>query len=82
MQKETLQIGQKMFLLFKKYCTMYIYYSRSVKKLLGRFMKKQQTNPVEFRIEKVILRKVDKLFIKWKSYKNSFNSSIDIKDII
>ena len=45
-------------------------------------MKKQQTNPVEFRIEKVILRKVDKLFIKWKSYKNSFNSSIDIKDII
>ena len=61
---------------------MYIYYSRSVKKLLGRFMKKQQTNPVEFRIEKVILRKVDKVFIKWKSYKNSFNSSIDIKDII
>ena len=45
-------------------------------------MKKQQTNPVEFRIEKVILRKVDKLFIKWKGYKNSFNSSIDIKDII
>ena len=28
----------------------------------------------EFRIEKVIKRKGDKLYIKWKGYDNSFNS--------
>ena len=28
----------------------------------------------EFRIEKVIKRKGDKLFVKWKGYDSSFNS--------
>ena len=36
----------------------------------------------KFRIEKVIKRKGDKLFPKWKGYDNSFNSWIDKKDII
>ena len=35
-----------------------------------------------FRIEKVIKRKDDKLYVKWKGYDNSFNSCIDRKDII
>ena len=52
------------------------------KKLLEHFMKKkklQKTNQKEFRIEKVIKRKDDKLYVKWKVYDNSFNSWIDKK---
>ena len=36
----------------------------------------------EFRIEKVIKRKGDKLYVKWKGYDNSFNSWIDKKDTL
>ena len=42
----------------------------------------QGTNLNEFRIEKVIKRKGDKSYVKWKGYDNSFNSWIDKKDII
>ena len=34
----------------------------------------QKTNQEEFRIEKVIRRKGDKLCVKWKGYNNLFNS--------
>ena len=37
----------------------------------------QKTNEEEFRIEKVIKRKVDKIYVKWKGYDSSFNSWID-----
>ena len=52
-----------------------------VKKLLEHFIKKklQKTNQQEFRIEKVIKRKGDKVYVKWKGYDNSFNSWIDKK---
>ena len=39
----------------------------------------QNTNRKEFRIEKVIKIKGDKLHVKWKGYDNSFNSWIDEK---
>ena len=42
----------------------------------------QKANQKEFRVEKVIKRKSHKLYIKWESYGNSFNSWIDGKDII
>ena len=47
-----------------------------VKKLLEHFMKKncKKTNKKEFRIEKVIKKKGNKLYVKWKGYDNSFNS--------
>ena len=50
----------------------------------GTFYEKelQKTNQEEFRIEKVIKRKVDKMYVKWKGYDNSFNSWIDKKDLI
>ena len=35
----------------------------------------------EYRIEKVIKKKVDKLYVKWKGYNSSFNSWTDKKDI-
>ena len=46
--------------------------------IVGTFCKKelQKTNQKGFRVEKVITRKGDKLYIKWKGYDNSFNSWI------
>ena len=54
------------------------------KKLLEHFMKKelQKTNQKEFRIEKALKKKGDKLYVKWKGYDNSFNSWIDKKDLV
>ena len=49
------------------------------------FMKKNYKARVgqkELTIEKVIKRKGDKLYVKWKGYDNSFNSWIDKKDIV
>ena len=42
----------------------------------------QKTNKKGFRVEKVIKRKSDKLYIKWKNYNSSLNSWIDQKDIV
>ena len=39
----------------------------------------KKTNQKEFRIEKVIKSKGDKLYVKWKDYDNSFNNWIDKK---
>ena len=51
-----------------------------VKKLLEHFMKK--TNQQEFRIEKVIKKKGDKLHVKWKGSDSLLNSCIDKKYLI
>ena len=40
-------------------------------------MKFQKTDQQEFRIEKVLKRKGDKLYVKWKGYDNSFNSWVN-----
>ena len=54
-----------------------------VKKLLERFTKKmQKTNKKEFRVEKIIKRKSDQLYGKWKGYNNLLNSWLDKKDIL
>ena len=52
--------------------------------IIGSFYEKelQKTNQKEFRIEKVIKKKGNKLNVKWKGYNNSFNSWIDKKDLI
>ena len=52
--------------------------------IIGTFFGKelQKTNQKEFRIEKVIKRKGDKLYVKWKGYDNSFNIWIDKKDLV
>ena len=51
---------------------------------MGSFYEKelQKTDQKEFRIEKVIKKNGNKLFVKWKGYDNSFNSWIDKKDLI
>ena len=47
--------------------------------MLGKL---QKTNQEEFRIEKVIKRKGDKMYVKWKGYDNSFNSSSDKASLV
>ena len=51
------------------------------KKLLETFTKKncKKANQKEFRMEKVIKRKGDKLYVKWKGYNKLFNTWIDKK---
>ena len=39
----------------------------------------QKTNKEEFRVEKVVNRKSDKVYLKWKGYDSSFNIWIDKK---
>ena len=53
-------------------------------KIIGIFQEKdlQKTNQKEFRIEKVLKKKCDKSYVKWKGYDNSFNSWIDKKDLV
>ena len=52
--------------------------------IIGTFYENelQKTDQKEFRIEKVLKEKTDKLYVKWKGYDNSFNSWIDNKDIL
>ena len=49
--------------------------------ITGTFYEKelQKIGQQEFRIEKVIKKKGDKLYVKWKGYDNSFNSWINKK---
>ena len=52
--------------------------------IVGSFYEKelQITDQKEFRIKKVIRKKGNKLYVKWKGYDRSFNSWIDKKDLI
>ena len=50
--------------------------------ITGTFYEKelQKIDQQEFKIEKVIKKKGDKLYVKWKGYDNSFNSWVDKKE--
>ena len=80
LQKIMLQIGLKKFLLLIKLKTMccghMLLTILKAKKLVEHFTKKncKKTNQDKFRIEKVIERKSDKLYVKWKDYADLFNS--------
>ena len=52
--------------------------------IVGTFYEKelQKTNQKEFSEEKVIKRKGDKSYVKWKGYGTSFISWVDKKDIM
>ena len=51
--------------------------------LLEVFMKNNsKTSQEKFRKEKVLRRRGDKLYVKWKGYDNLFNSWIDKKDLV
>ena len=42
----------------------------------------RKTNQKEFRVEKVIKKKGNKIYFQWKGYDSFLNSSVDKKDII
>ena len=62
----------------------YIINNLNGEEIIGTFFEKelQKTNQQEFRIEKVIKKRGDKLYVKWKGYDSSFNSWIDKKDLL
>ena len=62
----------------------YIISDLNGEEIMGSFYEKelQKTNQKGFRIKKVIKRKGNKLYVKWKRYNNSFNSWIDKKELI
>ena len=57
----------------------YVINDLNEKEIIGSFYENelQETNEKEFRIEKVLKRKGDQLYVKWKEYNNSFNSWIN-----
>ena len=86
LQKVTLQIDLKKFLWLKNFKIMYrehVINDLNGEQIVWTFHKKElkKTNQKEFRIEKVIKRKGDILYLKRKGYNNLFNSWIDKKDI-
>ena len=62
-------------------CT-YVLNDPNGEEIIGTFYENelQKTKQNEFRIEKVIKRKYEKLYVKWKCHDNSFNSLIYKKD--
>ena len=64
-------------------CT-YVTNDLNREEIMGAFYEKelQKTNQEEFRIEKVIKRKGNKIYVKWKGYNNSFNSWIDKASLV
>ena len=82
-----LLIGQKNFLWLVKsriLCHRYtLLVILMVEKLIKLFIKKiAEKNQTEFRIEKVVKKKVDRLYVKWKGYDNSFSNWIDKNDFV
>ena len=68
----------------KKYRSVDILAILKAKKFLEHFTKTNCKKQIKKSLEpeKVIKRKGDKLYVKWKGYDNSFKSRIDKKDII
>ena len=81
-------VGQKKFLLLLKLKIQFhglnVINDLNNEEIIGRFYEKefQKTNQKELRLETVLKRKGDKLFVKQKGYNNSFNSWINKKDIV
>ena len=85
--RDILQIGQKKFLLVVKskiqVLGLIVASDLNGEEITGSFYEKelQKTSQEKFRIEKVLKRKDDKLYVKWKGYNNRFSSWIDKKDL-
>ena len=52
--------------------------------ITGNFYEKQlqKTNQKKINVEKILKKKDDRLYVRWKGYNNSFNSCINKNDII
>ena len=86
-KRDALNWSEEVFVIIKIKNTVpwtYVINDLNGEEIIGTFYEKelQKTNQQEFRIEKVIKRRVDKLYVKWKGFDSSFNSWIDKKDLI
>ena len=88
MQKALFQIGWKKFLLLQKFkkTVLWTYVISNIKgeEIVGTSYEEelQKTNQKKFRFEKVIKRKGNKLYVKWKGYESYFKNWIDKKDTV
>ena len=62
----------------------YVFSDLNGEEITGRFYEKefQKTSQEEFRMGKVLKRKGDTFYVRWKGYDNRFSSSINKKDLI
>ena len=62
----------------------YVIIDLNGEEIIGTFHEKelQKTDQKEFRMEKGLKKKGNKLYVKWKGYDNSFNNWIDKKDLV
>ena len=62
----------------------YIINDLNGEEIVGALYEKEveKANQKELTIEKVVKRKGDKLYVKWKGYNNALNNWIDKKDVI
>ena len=62
----------------------YVINDLNSEEIIGTFYEKelQKSDQQKFRIEKVIKRKGDKLYVKWKGYDSSFNNWVDKKVLV
>ena len=79
--------SEKVFIISKIKNTVpwtYVINDLNDEEIIGTFYEKklQKTDQKEFRIEKVLKREEDKLYLKWKGYYNLFNSWIDKNDLV
>ena len=80
LQKVTLQIGVKKILWLKRLKILfsggYVINDLNGEKIVGTFYKNrlQKKNYKKIRNEKVIKRKGDNLYVKWKGHDSSFNN--------
>ena len=83
---DTHQISLKKFLYLKKLKNAdpwtHVINDLNGDEIIGALYEKelQKTNQREFKIEKVIGKRGDELYVKWKGYDSSFNSWIHKKD--
>ena len=73
MKKVTFQIDLKNVLSLKRLKLLLLISDINREEIVGAFYKKelQKTYQREFKVEKVIKRKDDQLYVKWKGYDNS-----------
>ena len=55
---------------------------RTIRKLYEEELHKKKKYQKQFKVEKVIKRKGEELYVKWKGYNNSFKSWINKKEIV
>lgn len=84
---ETFQIRVKKILGLKKLKILHLVHVISFingEEAVGSFYGKglQKTNQKEYRVEKIINKKADKIDVKWIGYDNALNTSLNTKDTV